>query len=165
MADQILPLGIHFISIFENNKIVNWEAKQFWEKMQLDGEQKKNSVKAMMYRGLNMLVQNKYLEKRQSPKNKKVNLYTGTSKIEYLISYNYGIEIYAQLDQRQIEIKRKIEDIESKLNYINELLGEGSLKEKHVLKYRIELDKQMSELQLKLEVINSIIDQCHTNVM
>lgn len=159
MMSSYLPLGLEFLSIFEKNKIVDWQAKHFWEKMPFDGEYNKNIFKAKMYRGLNILVQHKYLEKRKSLNNKNVYLYTGTSNIEYLINYQYNKEIQIQLDKQVFDIKSNIKIHEYKLNYVNELISEKILAERHVSKYKKELHKQLFELNLKLDVIHSIIDQ------
>lgn len=154
-----LPLGLEFLSIFEQNQVVDWQAKHFWEKMPFDGEHNKNIFKAKMYRGLNILVQLKYLEKRKSLNNKNVYLYTGTSNIEYLLNYQYNKEIHIQLDKKVLEIQNDILIHECKLNYINELIAEKILAERYVSKYQKELYKQLRELNLKLEVIHSLINQ------
>ena len=159
MMSSHLPLGLEFLSIFEKNKIVDWQAKHFWEKMPFDDEYNKNILKAKMYRGLNILVQHQYLKKRKALNNRNVYLYTGTSNIEYLINYQYNKELKIQLDQKVFDIKSNIKIHEYKLNYINELVSEKVLAERHVSKYKKELYKQLSELYLKLEVIHSIINQ------
>lgn len=159
MMSSHLPLGFEFLSIFEKNKIVDWQAKTFWEKMPFDGEYNENIFKAKMYRGLNILVQHKYLKKRKSLNNRNVYLYTGTSNIEYLINYQYNKEIQIHLDQKVFDIKSNIVIHEYKLNYIHELISEKVLTERHVSKYKKELHKQLSELNFKLDVIRSIINQ------
>lgn len=159
MMSSHLPLGLEFLSIFENHQVVDWQAKHFWEKMPFDDEYNKNILKAKMYRGLSILVQHKYLKKRKSSNNKNVYLYTGTSNIEYLINYQYNKEIQIQLDRKIYEIQNDILNNKCKLNYINELVAEKFLAERHVSKYKKELHKQLFELNLKLEVIHSILNQ------
>lgn len=159
MMSSHLPLGLEFLSIFENHQVVDWQAKHFWEKMPFDNEYNKNILKAKMYRGLTILVQHKYLKKRKSLNNKNVYLYTGTSNIEYLINHQYNKEIQIQLGEKIFEIQNDILNSECKLNYINELVAENFLAERHVSKYKKELHKQLSELKLKLDVIRLIIDQ------
>lgn len=159
MKTSNLPLGSQFFSILEENQIVDWEAKHFWEKMQKNSHDNKNSTKVMLYRGLEILVINKYLEKRKSPNNKRVHLYTGTSRIEYFINYQYNKELHRHLDQKIYDLNQGINNYECRLNFINELTMENSILEKYVSKYTAELNNQINELQLKLDVINSIIDQ------
>lgn len=159
MKTSFLPLGFEFLSIFENYQVVDWQAKHFWEKMPFDDEYNKNILKARMYRGLNILVQHKYLKKIKSLNNNNVYLYTGTSRIEYLINYNYNQEINIQLDQKVFDIQNNIAIHEYKLNYIAELIAEKVLAERYISKYKKELHEQLSELHLKLDVINSIINQ------
>lgn len=56
-----LPLYDEFLKIFLDHKILNWQAKHFWEKMDLNQRYRAKYCKKLMYVGLRVLLKCQYL--------------------------------------------------------------------------------------------------------
>ena len=46
-----LPLYHEFLELFDNYEIQNWEAKQFWEKLNISQNNRNENSKRLMYSG------------------------------------------------------------------------------------------------------------------
>ncbi len=51
-----------FLELFDNHEIQNWQAKQFWEKLNISQHNRTEKTKRLMYSGLRVLMQLQYLE-------------------------------------------------------------------------------------------------------
>lgn len=73
-----LPLYHEFLELFDNYEIQNWEAKQFWEKLNISQNNRNEKTKRLMYSGLRVLMQLQYLEVNPSISKKNIFSYTET---------------------------------------------------------------------------------------
>ena len=78
-----LPLYHEFLELFDNYEIQNWEAKQFWEKLNISQNNRNEKSKRLMYSGLRVLMQLQYLEVNPSI-SKNIFSYTETPRMNEL---------------------------------------------------------------------------------
>ncbi|HGF3685714.1 TPA: hypothetical protein ACF344_001450, partial [Acinetobacter nosocomialis] len=81
-----LPLYHEFLELFDNHEIQNWQAKQFWEKLNISQHNRTEKTKRLMYSGLRVLMQLQYLEVDPLTSKKNIFSYTETPRMNELRS-------------------------------------------------------------------------------
>ena len=79
-----LPLYHEFLELFDNYEIQNWEAKKFWEKLNINQIYRNDKTKRLMYSGLKVLIRFQYLEVNHETSRKNVFSYTETPRMNEL---------------------------------------------------------------------------------
>lgn len=108
-----LPLYHEFLELFDNHEIQNWQAKQFWEKLNISQHNRTEKTKRLMYSGLRVLMQLQYLEVDPLTSKKNTFSYTETPRMNELRSRTKIQRLKETFSKKKLNllIKSKIKKI------------------------------------------------------
>ena len=110
-----------FLELFDNYEIQNWEAKQFWEKLNISQNNRNEKSKRLMYSGLRVLMQLKYLEVNPLKSKKNIFSYSETSRMNELRKRTKKQKLEEIFSKKKTEFLDQIKDKEN--NIENKIIG------------------------------------------
>ena len=153
-----LPLSNEFFSIIENHEIINWESKDFWEKMNHSLYTDKQKMRKRMYAGIRVLTICKFFEIKKSPNNNRVNIYTENQRLKSFRSDLIQNRLKDVLSKKHNQILEDIKIKENELNFIQLLSIENPSIKNHLDKYNKKYENDMDFLKSNIKVIEKILD-------
>ncbi|MDH1439349.1 hypothetical protein N5I27_13570 [Acinetobacter johnsonii] len=157
MLDFYLPCRNQFIQVLTNNEIKEWEAKEFWSYFTPQKGCSMPPLRQQMYTGLKILHRNGYLEAKYSPLNRRLFLYSETSKLK-LFREKILINDYENIFKKEIEILNiNLEKIDKMEILIDELsITYPGLKDR-LLFARNEIKSNRISQEMKLQTFNDLL--------
>lgn len=115
---------------FANQGIQNWQAKHFWEKMDMGKSSKVEQHRRLMYAGLRVLVKCHYSEVDVSQSTRKAFSYKETHCLENLREKFNKQKFEKVFLTKKIEFLGQLKDKENNINFIQTLLADDKTLEK-----------------------------------
>ncbi|HHX4924422.1 hypothetical protein [Acinetobacter baumannii] len=113
-----LPLYDEFMDIFMNHEICNWQAKNFWEKINLSQTYGSYERRRQMYAGLKVLVKYNYLEIDFNSSTKRAYSYKERPRLEELRNKYKKHQLEKIFSTKKIELLSQIKEKENNINFI-----------------------------------------------
>lgn len=157
MLDFYLPCRNQFIQVLSNNEINDWEAKEFWSYFTQQKGYTMQYLRQQMYAGLKILHRNGYLETITSPFNRRLFLYSETTKLK-LFREKILINDYENIFKKEIEtLNINLEKIENMAVLIDELsIAYPGLKDKLTFARNEIITKKTSQ-EMKLKTFKDLL--------
>lgn len=152
-----LPLYDEFMNIFLDHEIVNWQAKDFWEKMELNPRYKTKRYKRMMYIGLRVLLRYKCLEIDVTKSSKKAFSYKETPRLNELRDRYKKQKLEAIFSIKKSEFLNQIKDKENNIEFIESLLSDDKTLEKYFINHKEKLETDIKNIKSNIELMNNIM--------
>lgn len=152
-----LPLYDEFLKIFIDHKILNWQAKHFWEKMDLNQRYRAKYYKQLMYVGLRVLLKCQYLEVDANKSTKNAFSYNETPRLNELRNEYKKQKLEKIFLIKEIEFINKIKDKENNLMFIDSLLLEDKTLEKHLINHKENLENEIKIMNSNIQLMKDIV--------
>lgn len=159
MANTILPFYNEFAEIFENHDIINWQAKDFWEKIGLQEAYDAKNRRKMLYKGLRILVKTKYLRIDPAKSTKQCFSYVQTEHLVHL-KKSMRVSILEQaFEQKKAELLKEQSDKRRSAFFINNLMIENYYLRKYLTAMSEDLDRDIQIINSNLQLMKMILKQ------
>ena len=152
-----LPLYDEFLKIFLDHKILNWQAKHFWEKMDLNQRYRAKYCKKLMYVGLRVLLKCQYLVVDANKSTKNAFSYNETPRLNELRNEYKKHKLEKIFLIKEIEFINKIKDKENNLMFIESLLLEDKTLEKHLINHKENLENEIKIMNSNIQLMKGIV--------
>lgn len=158
MSKLTLPFYHEFFEILESNEILNWRANDFvqaiFEKRKNMGDQDRQ----LIYRGLAILVECKYLKREKTAENKKIYRYSETLRLKIYRENIQQEKIKEVLITEQNIIEKSLKRNKVEQLLIQEIVHKHPDFENFFHKYDQCISKRIVELETKAVFIREIIN-------
>lgn len=154
-----LPLYYEFLELFDNYEIQNWEAKQFWEKLNISQNNKNEKSKRLMYSGLRVLVQLQYLEVNPLTSKKNIFSYTETPRMNELRNRIKKQKLEEIFSKKKTEFLDQIKDKENNIEFLESLLSDDKTLEKYFINYKEQLKNDIKNINSNIRLMNEIMNK------
>ena len=154
-----LPLYKEFLELFDNYKIQNWQAKQFWEKLKIDHNYRNQKTKRLMYSGLKVLMQFQYLEVDHETSKEKVFSYTETPRMNELRSRTKKQRLEETFSKKKTEFFNQIKDKENNIEFLESLLSDDKTLEKYFINHKEKLKNEIKNINSNIRLMDEIISK------
>lgn len=152
-----LPLYDEFLKIFINHKIINWQAKHFWEKMGASQHNRTIHRKSLMYVGLRVLLRCKYLEIDEVKSSKKSFIYKETPKLDELRDKYIKRKLEAIFEVKKNDFLNQIQNKENNIKFIESILLEDETLEKYFINHKEKLENDIKNIKSNIKFMDSIM--------
>lgn len=153
-----LPLAKEFFSIIENYEINNWQAKDFWGKMNHSLYIDKQLMRKKMYAGIRVLVICNFFNIQKSSSNKRINIYTENKRLKEFRKEIIQNQLNEALNGKHHKMIEEVKIKENEIDFIKSLCEEIPSIEKHLDKYNKKYIKEMDILRSNIRVIEKILN-------
>ena len=154
-----LPLYYEFLELFDNYEVQNWQAKQFWEKLNISQHNRNKKSKQLMYCGLKVLMQLKYLEIDHEKSKKRVFSYTETPRMNELRNRTKKHRLEKTFSKKKIEFFDQIKDKENNIEFLESLLSEDKTLEKYFINYKEKLENEIKNINSNIRLMDEILNK------
>jgi len=152
-------LYYEFLELFDNYEIQNWEAKQFWEKLNISQNNKNEKSKRLMYSGLRVLVQLQYLEVNPLTSKKNIFSYTETPRMNELRNRIKKQKLEEIFSKKKTEFLDQIKDKENNIEFLESLLSDDKTLEKYFINYKEQLKNDIKNINSNIRLMNEIMNK------
>jgi len=159
-----LPLYNEFLEIFDKHKIVNWQAKNFWQVMELNKLCEERKCRRQMYAGLKVLVRCQYLKIDTDQSSKQLFMYSETPRLEELRKKYRNAKLDNIFSRKKILFLDEVEEKEANINFIKDLLSNDNSLEKYFVEVKEVLEKDIRKLKSNIKLMDSIINNNNKSV-
>lgn len=154
-----LPLYHEFLELFDNYEIQNWQAKQFWKKLNISQNNRNEKTKRLMYSGLKVLMQFQYLEVDHETSKRKVFSYTETPRMNELRNRTKKHRLEKTFSKKKIEFFNQIKDKENNIDFLDSLLIEDKTLEKYFINYKEKLENEIKDINSNIRLMDEILNK------
>ncbi|MFV5312352.1 hypothetical protein VXN68_09095 [Acinetobacter schindleri] len=154
-----LPMYYEFLELFDNYEIQNWEAKQFWEKLNISQNNRNEKSKRLMYSGLRVLMQLKYLEVNPLTSKKNIFSYTETPRMNELRKRTKKQKLEEIFSKKKTEFLDQIKDKENNIEFLQSLLSDDKTLEKYFINYKEQLKNDIKNINSNIRLMDEIISK------
>ena len=152
-----LPMYYEFLELFDNYEIQNWEAKQFWEKLNISQNNRNEKSKRLMYSGLRVLMQLKYLEVNPLTSKKNIFSYTETPRMNELRKRTKKQKLEEIFSKKKTEFLDQIKDKENNIEFLQSLLSDDKTLEKHLINHKEKLENDIKNMHSNIRLMKDIM--------
>jgi hypothetical protein len=152
-----LPLYNEFLELFDNYKILNWKAENFWEVIKRNQPNPTRKYKRQMYEGLKVLLECQYLEIDTIRSRKKAFIYSETPRLEELRSRHKNEQLAKIFSCKKASLLNDIEELESNITFINNLVSEDQTLEKYFIEIKELLEKDIRKFKSNIKLMDGIL--------
>ena len=153
-----LPLYDTFLKIFIEHKIINWQAKDFWEKVELDQLFRTRHCKRQMYTGLKILVRCEYLKIDLSKSSKKAFSYNESARLDELRDSYKKQKLKPIFSMKKAEFLNEISEKENNIQFIESLLSTDKTLEKYFIIDKEKLENDIKNIKSNIKFMDNIIN-------
>lgn len=154
-----LPLYHEFLELFDNYEIQNWEAKQFWEKLNITQDKRNEKTKRLMYSGLKVLMYYKYLEIDPATSKKNIFSYTETPRMNELRNRTKKQKLEEIFSKKKAEFLDQIKDKENNIEFLQSLLSDDKTLEKYFINYKEQLKNDIKNINSNIKLMDDIMSK------
>ena len=158
MPKLTLPFYHEFFEILESNEILNWRANDFvraiFNKRKNIGEQDRQLV----YRGLAILVECKYLKREKKVENNRIYRYSEAPRLKLHKENIQQEKIKEVLAIEQDIFEKSLQRIKVEQILLQDITNKHPDFEKFLKKYDLYISKKIIELETKVIFIREIIN-------
>ncbi|MGO1064073.1 hypothetical protein [Acinetobacter lwoffii] len=154
-----LPMYYEFLELFDNYEIQNWEAKQFWEKLNMSQNNRNEKSKRLMYSGLRVLMKLKYLEVNPLTSKKNIFSYTETPRMKELRNRTKKQKLEEIFSKKKTEFLDQIKDKENNIKFLQSLLSDDKTLEKYFINYEEQLKNDIKNINSNIRLMDEIISK------
>ncbi|HFD0354188.1 TPA: hypothetical protein ACF00A_000077 [Acinetobacter nosocomialis] len=154
-----LPLYHEFLELFDNHEIQNWQAKQFWEKLNISQHNRTEKTKRLMYSGLRVLMQLQYLEVDPLTSKKNIFSYTETPRMNELRSRTKIQSLKETFSKKKTEFINQIKDKENNIEFLESLLLEDQTLEKYFISHKEKLENEIKNINSNIRLMDEILSK------
>ncbi len=152
MAKLTLHFYAQFFELLEHSEIIDWPAKMFIEKIFYPFFRTTKN-KAKIYRGLEALVRSGYLDRKKSPNNTRIYLYTATKKAIECHEKNLAENFITVIKNKISVIQMHIDEKQIEIELIDELISENPQIKQKLESLKEENISDLHTLDLKKRVL------------
>jgi hypothetical protein len=152
-----LPMYYEFLELFDNYEIQNWEAKQFWEKLNISQSNRNEKSKRLMYSGLRVLMRLKYLEVNALTSKKNIFSYSETPRMNELRNRTKTQKLEEIFSKKKTEFLDQIKDKENNIEFLESLLSDDKTLEKYFINYKEQLKNDIKNINSNIRLMNEIM--------
>lgn len=158
MFDFYLPLAKEFERIFLENDVYEWEAKEFWQKID---QSARTSIhqKAYMYSGIKTLTILEYLVSKPSAYNHRVFLYTSTQKLKDLCNRGKNLNIKSIIHEEKSNLISDLEHCKIQILFISEMFSKHPHLKKELIVINNDLNFEKCKLENKINAITLLLEK------
>lgn len=153
-----LPLYNEFMDIFANHEIENWQAKDFWEKMEESPSYSTKRRQSLMYTGLRILLKYNYLEVDIYQSTRKAFSYKETSRLDELRNKYKKQKLERIFSTKKTEFLCQIKDKENNINFIQTLLADDKTLEKYFIVYQKNLENDIRSINANIKFMEEVLN-------
>lgn len=158
MSKLNLPFYHEFFEILESNEILNWRANDFvqaiFEKRKNMGDQDRQ----LIYRGLTILVECKYLKRDKKAENNRIYRYSEAPRLKVHKENIQQEKIKEFLNSEKIIIERSLQKNKIEQILIQDIIDKRPDFKIFLNKYDVYISKKINELKTKCEFIQGVIE-------
>ncbi|WP_180103907.1 hypothetical protein [Acinetobacter sp. YH12134] len=154
-----LPLYDEFLELFDNHTVQNWEAKKFWEKINIKQASRNEKSRRLMYSGLKVLRRCKYLSVASENTKKGVFLYSETPRLNELRGRLKKQKLEGTFNQKKLEFLDQIQDKENNIEFLQSLLVSDSTLEKYFIKHKEKLENDIRNINSNIKLMDDILNK------
>lgn len=154
-----LPLYHEFLELFDNYEIQNWQAKQFWEKLNISQNQRNEKSKRLMYSGLKVLMYYQYLEVDPATSNKNVFSYKETPRMNELRNRTKKQKLEETFAKKKSEFLDQIKDKENNIEFLQSLLSYDETLEKYFINHKEKLKNEIKNINSNIRLMDEILSK------
>ncbi|MEN8283949.1 hypothetical protein ABFP35_04605 [Acinetobacter baumannii] len=158
MSRLTLPFYHEFFEILESNEILNWRANDFvraiFSKRKNIGDQDRQLV----YRGLAILVECKYLNREKKVENNRIYRYSEAPRLKLHKENIQQEKIKEVLAIEQDILEKSLQRIKVEQILLQDITNKHPDFEKFLKKYEVYISKKIIELETKVIFIREIIN-------
>lgn len=159
MAQTILPFYKEFADIFEKHEIINWRAKDFWEKLGLQQSYDAENRRRMLYKGLRLLVKANYLRVDPAKSTKHCLSYVETEDLIHL-KESMRISILTQaFEQKKADLLKQQREKRRSEFFLGDLMIEHPHLRKYLTPITEDLDRDIKIIDSNLQLMKMILKQ------
>lgn len=158
MSKLTLPFYHEFFEILESNEILNWRANDF---VQAISEKRKNmgdQDRQLIYRGLAILVECKYLKRDKKAENNRIYRYSEAPRLKVHKENIQQEKIKEVLLTEQNIIENSLQRNKVEQILIQDIIHKHPDFEKFLQKYDQYISKRIVELETKITFIKSVLN-------
>lgn len=163
MSKLTLPFYHEFFEILENNEILNWRANDFvqaiFDKRKNMGDQDRQ----LIYRGLAILVECKYLKREKKAENNRIYRYSEALRLKVHKENIQQEKIKEVLTIEQNIIEKSLQRNKVEKILIQEIVHKHPDFQNFFHKYDQYISKKIMELETKVIFIREIINDMDSN--
>lgn len=154
-----LPMYYEFLELFDNYEIQNWEAKQFWEKLNISQNNRNEKSKRLMYSGLRILMQLQYLEVNPLTSKKNIFSYTETPRMNDLRDRTKKRKLEDIFSKKKTEFLDQIKDKENNIEFLQSLLSDDKTLEKYFINHKEKLKNDIKNIKSNIRLMDEILSK------
>lgn len=154
-----LPLYHEFLELFDNYEIQNWQAKQFWKKLNISQNNRNEKTKRLMYSGLKVLMQFQYLEVDHETSKRKVFSYTETPRMNELRNRTKKQRLEETFSKKKTEFLDQIKDKENNIEFLQSLLSDDKTLEKYFINHKEKLKNEIKNINSNIRLMDEILSK------
>ena len=158
MFDFNLPLEHHFLNIFENYEINNWEAKQFWSKFDVSENVNHFRLRQNAYLGIKILSKKGYLSFKCSPNSSKIFWYSETHKLKQIRINNFKKNYRQIFMDHKNKISNHLDSLNLQDNFANELIAQYPELTSEITTYQKDIKHYKKKCKAKILTLNDLIE-------
>lgn len=158
MSKLTLPFYHEFFEILESNEILNWRANDF---VQAIFDKRKNlgdQDRQLIYRGLAILVECKYLKREKKADNNRIYRYSEALRLKVHRENIQQEKIKEVLLTEQKIIEKSLQRNKVEQIFIQDIVHKYPDFETYLHKYDKCISKKVVELETKFDFIQEVID-------
>lgn len=158
MSNLTLPFYHEFFEILKNNEILNWRANDFVQAIFDKRKNMRDQDRQLIYRGLSILVECKYLKREKNAKNKRIYRYSEAPRLKVYKENIQQEKIKEVLITEKNIIEKSLQRNKVEQILIQEIVQKHPDFENFFHKYDQYISKKIVELEIKAVFIREIIN-------
>ena len=157
MKTRAMPLTIEFFYILENFEIINWEAKDFWSKMDASAYSDVNTMRQKMYAAIKFLVSYEHLDVKKSPNHKELNIYSENEALRSFYKEVMRLRVNDELMDTYNQLLEEIKIKENSIKFIASLIDNHPSIKNHLNEHNKQYENELIKLKSNVNLMKDII--------
>lgn len=162
MFDFYLPMAEEFERIFLENDVYEWQAKDFWQKIDqtvLNKFGKPDRQKSYVYSAIKTLTILEYLVAKPSSHSHRVFLYTSTEKLKNLFNRGSFSDVKHVLNLEKNNLINQLDIHKTQISFISEMFSKHLHLKKQLIIINKELNFEKQKLENKINAITLLLEK------
>ncbi|HAV5928139.1 hypothetical protein PGJ97_13000 [Acinetobacter baumannii] len=157
MSKLTLPFYREFFEILESNEILNWRASDFVQAIFDIRKNMEDQDRQLIYRGLVILVECKYLKREKKAENNRIYRYSEAVRLKVYKENIQQKKIKEVLITEQNIIEKSLQKNKVEQNFLQDIVQKHPDLQIFLDRYDQYLSKKINELEIKMMFIKLIV--------
>lgn len=157
MFDFNLPYADEIAKILNDFKIINWEAKLFWQKIETKNLILKRDLQKEVYQSLRILSKHGYLDYQRASYNPSIFLYSETELLRTKRDHQRKVTSIAHLEDELNNLNKDLTQLRIQISFISELIKKYPLLNNHLFRIKNDFKIKYNICRIKINTLETII--------